>query len=212
MQYTVDMNTTYLIITAVLGLFGFWIADKITQMKKKDEPITCPIGYDCDAVVRGPFSKFLGISVVNVGRVYYLIVASFFIINFFVLFPQDIIFIAVLVAGAAVAFSLYLTAVQLFVIKRWCSWCLLSALVNILLFSTIFVGYSEGTIEFLFNHQDLLKWIFIAATLVGTLVTTLHSFIFVRFLKDFHISRPEYRRLGMYSHTAWVAIGFKRAD
>ena len=96
----------------------------------------------------------------------------------------------------------------MFVIKKWCSWCLMSALINVLLFSIAFIGYSTGTIGFLFDHQDLLKWIFVAATLVGTLVTTLHSFIFVKFLKDFHISKLEFKRLGMYSHTAWVAIGF----
>lgn len=202
------MNTSYVIITAVLGLLGFWIAEKIIQMKKKDTPITCPIGYECDSVVRGPYSNFFGIPVVEVGRVYYLLVSAFFIINAFIPFPQDAIFVAVLTTGAAMMFSLYLTAIQLLVIKRWCSWCLMSALINVLLFTITFIGYSTGTIGFLFGHQDLLKWIFVASTLVGTLVTTLHSFIFVKFLKDFHISKPEFRRLGMYSHTAWVAIGF----
>lgn len=202
------MNTWYVIITALFGLTGFWIADKISIMKKKDEPITCPIGYDCDSVVRGPYSKFLGVPVVEVGRIYYLLVSAFFIINMFVPFPQDAIFVAILVAGMAMIFSLYLTAIQLFVIKQWCTWCLMSGLINILLFVVTFVGYSSGTIGFLFSHQDLLRWIFVGATMVGTLATTLHSFIFVKFLKDFHISKPEFRRLGMYSHTAWVAIGF----
>lgn len=202
------MNTWYIVITAALGLFGFWIADKISQMKKKDKPITCPIGYECDSVVRGPYSKFLGIPVAEIGRVYYILVAAFYITHAFVLFPQNAIFIAVLVTGLATMFSLYLTAIQLFVVKKWCSWCLMSALVNILLLTITFVSYSSGTIGFLFSHQDFLKWIFVAATLVGTLVTTLHSFIFVKFLKDFHISKVEVKRLDMYSHTAWVAIGF----
>ena len=70
-----------------------------------------------------------------------------------------------------------------------------------------FWGFSSEFVSFLFDYRHLLSWLFVAATLIGTLVTTLHAFTFVKFLKDFKISKKEYRRLGMYSHTAWVAVG-----
>ena len=113
------MNIWYPIITALLGFVGFWIADKIIRMKKKDEPIICPIGYDCDEVVRGPYSKFFGISTVKLGRIYYLIIPAFYILSLFLEMPRQLIFVAVLISGAALLFSIYLTILQLFVIKKW---------------------------------------------------------------------------------------------
>jgi uncharacterized membrane protein len=197
----------YSIATIILGFIGFWICDKIITMKKKPEPMVCPVGYECDDVIRGPYSKFFGVSTVHVGRVYYLLLSAFYALYLFLPMSQSLVFAAVLISGLALLFSVYLTALQLFVIRKWCSWCLMSALTNLLIFSVVFSGFAGSFAEFLFNYRDLLQWLFVAATLVGTLVTTLHSFTFVKFLKDFEISRREYKLLGMYSHTAWVALG-----
>ena len=43
--------------------------------------------------------------------------------------------------------------------------------------------------------------------IAGTVLTTLYAYIFVNFLNDFEISRKEGRRLEMFSHSAWVALG-----
>ena len=81
MLYCSRMNIWFSIIIAILSLVGFWIAEKIITMKKGDHPITCPIGFNCDEVIRGPHSKFLGIPVVNVGMWYFVFISAFFILN-----------------------------------------------------------------------------------------------------------------------------------
>ena len=71
-----------------------------------------------------------------------------------------------------------------------------------------FLGYESVFVEFAYTHRDLFKWVYTLGMLAGTIVTTLHARTFVRFLKDFTITRVEERRLEMFSHTAWVALGF----
>jgi uncharacterized membrane protein len=202
------MEIVYTIITILLGMIGFWIAEKIILMKKKPEPITCPIGYSCDEVIRGKYSHFFGIPTVNVGRLFYLGISAFFLAGLVIELPRTLTFTVLLIAGLALLCSVYLVLVQLVVIKKWCSWCLFSALINLLIFISVFVGFSSLFVDFLFDYRHLLSWVFTGATLVGTLVTTLHGIIFIKFLKDFEISKKEYGRLQMYSQTAWVAIAF----
>lgn len=196
----------YSIIILTLAFIGFWIAQKIKELKSQEGTITCPVGFDCDEVLRSSYGTFFGIQNDRIGRYYYLSMASFYLLHLFIDLPENLVFATLLLSGIALLFSLYLVFIQLFVIKQWCSWCLGSALVNLLLFSVVFIGFSSNFIEFLFGYRDLLSWIFSASVLVGTVVTTLHAFTFVRFLKDFTISRREYRRLGMFSHTAWIAL------
>lgn len=200
------MELIYTIITLVLGISGFLIAEKIILMKKKPEPITCPIGYDCDEVIRGKYSTFFGIPTVEIGRIFYLLVSAFFLVHMVLPMPQVVTFIILLITGFALLTSCYLTFVQLLLIKKWCSWCLFSSLINLLLFVVIFIGYSQSFVEFLFGYRHLLEWLFVASTLVGTLATTLHASRFIIFLKDFKITKREYQRLIMYSQTAWVSI------
>lgn len=198
----------YSIIILTVSFIGFWVAQKIAELKSKEETITCPVGFDCDSVLRSSYGKFFGIDNDRIGRYYYLAIASIYVLHIFIDVPQEFIFATLLASGLALLFSLYLIGVQLFALKKWCTWCLGSALINILLFVIIFIGFSNQFVEFLFNYRDLLSWVFGLALLIGTIVTTLHAFTFVRFLKDFEISKKEYRRLGMFSHTAWICLAF----
>lgn len=202
------MSIWLTISLAILGFIGFWIADHVLRMKRGVAPATCPFGQDCGGVIHGRYSSFLGVPVAQMGRAYYLAVSAFFLLSSIVALPRIYLFIAMIVTGVGLLFSLYLVSIQLFVLKKWCTWCLFSALTTILIFIVSFIGFSEQFIGFLFNYRDLLDWLFIASSLVGALVSTLYALKFVRFLRDFHISKKEYYRLQMYSHTAWFAIGF----
>lgn len=118
---------------------GFFVARHIKQKKQRDEKLTCPIGFECDAVVKSKYSKFLGLPVENVGLLYYACIAVGYALFLAVpvlapLFP--LFSLAALAASAAAfLFSLYLTGVQLFALKQWCSWCLVSAGLCVALFA-----------------------------------------------------------------------------
>lgn len=123
----------------VCGLAGFFVARHIQNTKRRAEKLTCPIGFECDAVVKSKYAKFLGVPVENVGLLYYACIAVGYALFLVVpalaqLFP--LFSLAALAASAAAfLFSLYLTGVQLFALRQWCSWCLVSATLCVVIFA-----------------------------------------------------------------------------
>ena len=200
------MNTWHAIITIILAFIGFLISRKIIRAKEKSEVLTCPFGGDCDEVVHSRYSKFFGISNVYVGWFYYVGVIIFFVANFFYDFNYITHMIVLGLSGLAIDFSVYLAGVQAFVLRKWCTWCLMCLLVNFLIFIVIFVGVDGSFTEFLFDNRDLLSFSYIMFAAVGVFAITRHTVTFVKFLKDFKITRREERILRINSQISWVAI------
>lgn len=200
------MNTWPAIITIVLAFFGFLISQKIINTKEKSEVLTCPFGQECDDVVYSKYSKLFGISNVHMGWFYYVGMIIFLVANFFYDFNYITHMIVLGLSGLAVDFSMYLTGVQAFVLRKWCTWCLLCALINLLIFVVLFVGVDGSFTSFLFDNRDLLSFFYVLFSIVGVFAITRHTFTFVRFLKDFKITRREERILNINSQISWVAI------
>ena len=127
------MNPVYLII---LSIIGFAVSFYIYYTKKYDKPMYCPIGQDCDAVVKSEYGKTFGIENTVPGMFYFFII---FVYGVGVLanrnlFKANIIYY--LIVGASVAsvlFSIYLTGVQAFILKKWCEYCIVSSIASLLI-------------------------------------------------------------------------------
>lgn len=127
-------------IIFILSVCGFFIAKYIRKHKKQNTPLVCPIRFDCHTVVHSDYAKFLGIPVEILGMFYYAFIAGIYFI--FVFFPQiffainyDILSTILLsISLAAFLFSAYLIAVQIFILKKGCSWCIVSAFVCLIIF------------------------------------------------------------------------------
>ena len=119
-----------------LAACGFSLAAFIHSRKKRTVPIICPMGHSCDPVVRSGYSRFLNVPVEFFGMLYYLLIGVSYL--FFFLFPAakaPWIVIALLgVSALAFLFSLYLVAIQMCILKEWCTWCLISAALCVLIF------------------------------------------------------------------------------
>ncbi len=139
MTFLDDFSVRLLI--CLLGVAGFFVAKHIRNQKKKASPFVCLVGFDCHAVVHSDYSKILGISVELLGMVYYsLISISYFLLAFYssvvpIVFTS---FVAV-TSLLAFIFSLYLIGVQIFILKKGCSWCFVSATISILIFLLLLV-------------------------------------------------------------------------
>lgn len=120
-------NIPYLVLTLLSGM-GFWIALHIRGHKVTQRVLVCPLGSDCNAVIHSRFSTILGVPVEVVGLAYYA--TSFFLYVALASFPvahlPEVILTAMILSGLAFLFSLYLTAMQLFVLREICVWCLFS--------------------------------------------------------------------------------------
>ena len=125
---------TVLIVTC--ALFGFSLATFIHFKKKQPKPLVCPIGHSCDPVVHSDYSRFMHIPVEILGILYYLLVLlCYLLLAMYPTLKTESLELALLsVSAIAFLFSAYLTAVQAFILKEWCSWCLFSATLCVIIF------------------------------------------------------------------------------
>jgi uncharacterized membrane protein len=121
-----------------LAIAGLGVAGYLSSVEVGGVPAVCgPIG-DCNAVQNSPYTRLLGIPLGMVGLAGYAVILGAW------LWQQQaasasgrsslVIFCAALFS---VLFSIYLTCLELFVIRAVCIWCLTSAVLVtlILLFS-----------------------------------------------------------------------------
>ena len=128
-----------IIIVAIAGS-GFLLARYIFIKKKRKEKIVCLLDSNCDIVVHSQYSTFLGVPLEVFGMIYFALIGLFFIGSFFVAELNSFyfaVFIPIITFGVF-AFSIYLSAVQLLIIKQWCSWCLISTALSAAEFIIIF--------------------------------------------------------------------------
>lgn len=195
--------TLGIIISALGGL----LLTRYIASNKHTNHLVCPAGQDCSSAVKGKFSKFLGVPLEKLGTFYYALLVITYLAILAREVPSWVVVGGLLLTGIGFAFSIYLTIVQVFAVKNWCTLCLGSMAISLLIFALAFLGFKGEFAEFAYNYRDLLKWLYMAGVIIGSVFTTLHAYIFVNFLNDFEISRKEEKRLEMFSHSAWVALG-----
>ncbi|OGJ00667.1 hypothetical protein A3G98_00350 [Candidatus Nomurabacteria bacterium RIFCSPLOWO2_12_FULL_37_8] len=124
------------IIIFILGLCGFMVAKHIRNHKTKNTPLVCLVGFDCHNVVHSDYSKFLGIPVELFGMIYYsfISIAYFFLIFMPSAVSLSLIFYLIVMSLVALLFSIYLITIQIFILKKGCSWCIVSAIISSLIF------------------------------------------------------------------------------
>ena len=132
------MNPFYLIILSVIG---FAVSFYIFYSKKYDKPMYCPIGQDCDAVVKSKYGKTFGVENTVPGMLYYVLIFIYgidMVLNRNI-FKGSIIYYSIVIASiGSVLFSIYLTAVQAFVLKKWCDYCIVSSIASLLILVILF--------------------------------------------------------------------------
>jgi uncharacterized membrane protein len=125
-------------ILAVVGLFDSWY---IFYKKQRNERLVCFIGQDCNEVVNSKYSHIYGIPNEVLGIIFYLSVLG--MTGHVALGIQEfhgISLMAVihLTAFFALLLSVFLTAIQAFVLKTWCEYCLIGSFANLGIFVLAF--------------------------------------------------------------------------
>lgn len=127
----------YYIIIIFLAFCGFLIASYIRHHKKNiAEALVCPLKANCDTVIHSDYSKIFGIPVEVLGMIYYSLIAVGY--GLAIIFPNletPIVASGLMFATVcAFVFSIYLTLIQAFALRNWCTWCLFSAAICFLIF------------------------------------------------------------------------------
>lgn len=121
----------------ILGVCGFAVARHIYKHKNNaEQPLVCPVNFDCHGVVHSDYSKFMGMHVDILGMVYYAFISIAYLLLIFMPSDMPLLMVNGMIGISAFAFlfSLYLIGVQIFALKKGCSWCIVSAIVSVLIF------------------------------------------------------------------------------
>ena len=146
---TFSDDILFRIVIAILAAFGFWVCKHIHNHKKPEStPLVCPINFDCHGVVHSDYSKFLHIPLEILGMIYYALVFVGYLVLVFMpeILPLSVVLTLILVSIGAFLFSLYLIGVQIFVLKKGCFWCFISAFISITIFILTIISYDIGAI------------------------------------------------------------------
>ncbi|MEY2641157.1 MAG: hypothetical protein RL150_550 [Candidatus Parcubacteria bacterium] len=201
------------VLILVAALIGLSITVNIYKQKHEKKPLVCPFGADCHTVVTSQFSSFLGIGLELYGAAYYSLVILTYAT--FILFPGTVtpwsMFIATGATIGAFLFSLYLTFVQAFLIKSWCSWCLMSAGVSTSIFIFTMIELSVLNLSLLPILESLntpILWMHLLGFALGVGGATITDIMFLKFLRDFTISKDEDAVLRTLSQVIWIGLLF----
>ena len=196
------------IFIIVFSIAGFSLAHYIRTKKLSSKPLVCPVGADCDSVVRSEYASFLGVPVELIGMGYYSItlVGHVFLMLFPAAMTVESMFVFLTITTVAFLFSLYLTAIQGFVLRGWCTWCLGSAGISGLIFLASLTVSRFGLLELLAENAYLIKLVQSLALAVGVGAATIVSLFYIKFLADLRVSASESDTLRSVVQVIWIAL------
>lgn len=129
-----------------LALAGAGVAGYLTWSKLRGEGLSC-IGFrGCDLVNNSPYAELLGVPVAAWGLGAYL---ALFLLSLPLWESRDAarpwaVALSFALALGGWLFSMYLTAIEAFVLRAWCSWCVTSAILITLLLGVCGVRFHRA--------------------------------------------------------------------
>lgn len=201
-----DIFSSTVIIFA--SFLGFLISLYIRHKKSSGERLVCPINSNCDAVIHSEFSSFFGVSIEIFGLIYYALIAVTYgaILAFPGAIPHLVLFSSLAVTATAFLFSGYLTFIQIFNLRQFCAWCLMSATLCAVIFFSAVSGSGLELIPLLVENRALILGLHVLGVAVGLGGAIIADVFFFKFLRDFLISESESEILNTLSQIIWAAL------
>ena len=122
-------------VVAFLVVAGVGVLDTLylTAVRIAGAPISCFLVTGCDEVTRSPYAEILGVPVAFLGLGYYLALAILAALSLET-DSDRFLRLALRATPVGILASLYFLAVQAFILKSFCTWCIISAVTSTLLF------------------------------------------------------------------------------
>lgn len=187
---------------------GAALATYIYHKKRWKETLVCPLKADCESVITSEFARFFGIPVEWLGIFYYGVIAVSYAATAAVptLASPPVVLGLLVGTTAAFLFSLYLTFIQAFAIKQWCSWCLVSAGLCTLIFVMAASSSAWGLVPLLARNREVLAAMHLLGLALGLGGATTTDIFFFRFLRDRRISPYEAEVMRALSQIIWFGL------
>jgi uncharacterized membrane protein len=125
-------------VAAAVSIVGLVDSIYLTVEHLAGRSVQCTIVHGCSEVLSSPYSSVRGIPLALIGAIAYFIVFSLATLAAFGY--RSMARLLPLVVGVMFLTTLWLFYLQAFVIKAFCQFCLLSALVTVILTILVFVA------------------------------------------------------------------------
>ncbi len=188
---------------------GLGVACYIYTTKRSYAKLVCPVGSDCNVVITSRYAKFLGVPLEYWGMFYYSIVVIAYAILIFSprLLSAPLLSGLMALTAAAFLFSLYLLFVQAFLLRQWCIWCLLSAMLSIAIF-IVSLASLDFAVSFLEEMAGVVEIVRVLGFVLGMGGATTVVLLFARFMRDLDIDEHELHTLKSISEIVWLGLAF----
>jgi len=119
----------------VLSLSGIFVAGYLSVKRFTGGNLACPRWAECDVVNNSVYAKLYGVPVAFIGLAGYLLLLALAVAALETSASRQhrLLAASFVLALGGVAFSAYLTYLEVFVIEAICSWCVASAIIITLL-------------------------------------------------------------------------------
>ena len=131
------MQTPFIVSLIVLAILGIFDSGYLVKERVKKKPLSCPIDGGCEKVVESKWNTTFFIKNDILGLFYYVLILFLTLYLFFI--SEKLLLFTKILSGASLLFSLFLVFIQAKIIKEYCFYCLISALINLLIFVNVFI-------------------------------------------------------------------------
>jgi len=198
----------YHILIILSSFLGFLIARHIYIHKSRNKILVCPLKASCEPVIHSKYSMFLGLDLTIWGMFYYAFAFLGYVLYLFFNLNIDLFKFALFFLSLyAFLFSLYLTFIQIGKLRKFCSWCLLSAFLSSVIFFSSFVIYRESLTILTQEFKDFSIFIHALSAGIGLGMVIVVDYLFFKFLKDKEIDKREKEIMEYLSDLIWFLIG-----
>lgn len=127
------MQFTASFIALVIG--GIIDTSYLLYQHYKKKPLICPMDHDCSVVTEGKWSRIFFVRNEILGLSFYLLLLTFIILSVILPnFSSKIYLFLFIFSIIGVVFSIFLVYLQIYKIRDYCFYCLISAFLTLLIF------------------------------------------------------------------------------
>jgi len=133
-------------LTLLLSLGGTLVTGYLTLAHLRGAHVSC-MGHECDAVQQSLYAQVGSISTAAFGLVFYVCITVLVLMEWLGRRREPVLKLAVTLSLIAAAVSIALTGISAFVIRAYCTWCLVSAGICVLLVPLTFLIRKRNDVE-----------------------------------------------------------------
>lgn len=129
------MNATFAATFLALSFGGIINSGYLFYQHYKKKPLICPLNHDCGVVTESKWNKIFFVRNEILGLLFFIFL---FISMLYLILNQNLLpalrIIILITASFGLLFSIFLVFLQRYIIKDYCFYCLISALITLFLF------------------------------------------------------------------------------